>query len=169
MGKRDATSTNRLLDLLGADGTARNSTVDQLAKIAVHVLDMKYAAVWIRSHDEYFLLGAYNVPDGTLPSDAAADAPKNKLAFFHVDAGKYPNHPMINGEHGSVKTAIAIPLVLPEGDEALVKLGTDEVLTELSLEKRKLVEAFQEVVSDLLEQQIGVVTILEELITMYKS
>ncbi len=94
--------------------TSRTEFGDRLAKISALMFRAQFAGIWMQDRDAEndVLIGSFNIPAGTDMGGFRTPKVFDDIYLYNVTPEILPDHPLVNGTIGDVRTVVFVPINL---------------------------------------------------------
>ena len=148
--------------------TSRTEFGDRLAKISALMFRAQFAGIWMQDRDAAndVLIGSFNIPAGTDMGGFQTPRASDDFFLYNVTPQIIPDHPLVNGTVGDVRTVIFVPINLGHGHVATMSIGCEEEFSSLTTTQTTQLRHWIECVEGLFVKQISMVDMLRRTIEL---
>ncbi|OUD08229.1 hypothetical protein BVC71_14815 [Marivivens niveibacter] len=141
---------------------------DRLAKISALMFRAQYAGIWVQDREAKsdVLIGSFNIPANSDMGGFQAPKKFDDFFLFNVTPQILPDHPLVNGKIGDVRTVIFVPINLGHGHVATMSIGCEDEFSSLTTTQTAQLRRWINCVEGLYAKQISIVDMLRRTIEL---
>ena len=146
--------------------TSRTEFGDRLAKISALMFRAQFAGIWMQDRDAEndVLIGSFNIPAGTDMGGFRTPKAFDDIYLYNVTPEILPDHPLVNGTIGDVRTVVFVPINLGHGRVATMSIGCEDECSSLTTTQTAQLRLWIGCVEGLYVKQISMVDMLRRTI-----
>ena len=148
--------------------TSQTEFGDRLAKISALMFRAQFAGLWMqdRNTKNDVLIGSFNIPADTDMGGFQTPKKFDDIFLYNVSPKILPNHPLVNGKIGDVRTVIFVPIQMGYGHTATLSIGCEDEFSSLTTIQTSQLRRWIDCVEALYVKQISIVDMLRRTIDL---